>query len=108
MLTSVTSECPSPIESHEARVTAVIVRSLTHPLFIGYLILALSISAYMYPNGLNTRQIASDGWGYYLYLPAAFIYGDLEFSFLNQPDLPPALAQYRLEDGSWQGLSPTG
>src|SRR4029077_9507147 len=56
----------------------------------------------------NGRSIASDGWGYYLPLPATFIYGDLGLSFLNAPDLPHQVDQNRLPDGTWQGLSPSG
>jgi hypothetical protein len=49
--------------------------------------------------------IRSDGWGYYLYLPAVFIYHDLHFSFLKSASLPSEVSHYRAADGSWQGLS---
>jgi len=52
--------------------------------------------------------IRSDGWGYYLYLPAIFIYHDLHFSFLKSANLPSEVARYRATDGIWQGLSGDG
>jgi hypothetical protein len=71
------------------------------------LLLALVTSAYISGTGRNPRPIASDGWGYYLYLPAVFVYDDLNLGFLKNKDLPRPLAQYRLSDERWQGLLPT-
>ena len=89
------------------RLRAALQCPLTHPVFLGCLLFALVTSAYIFASGKNTRAIASDGWGYYLYLPAVFIYGDIHFGFLNDKPLPPPIAQYRLGDGSWQGLLST-
>ena len=69
---------------------------------------ALLVVAFAQISGHNTRPIGSDGWGYYLPLPALFIYGDPSLSFLNSPDLPHDVSQYRAADGIWQGLSPWG
>jgi hypothetical protein len=82
-------------------------RMLLHPVFMLCLAAALCVVAYAQISGRNTRPIGSDGWGYYLPLPALFIYGDPSLSFLNKPDLPHDVAQYRAKDGIWQGLSPT-
>jgi hypothetical protein len=87
---------------------AAVRRLLLHPVFLVCLLAALSVVAYAILGGQNTRPIRSDGWGYYLPLPATFIYGDPSLSFLNAPDLPPEVAQYRFRDGSWQGLAPEG
>lgn len=38
-------------------------------------------------NGITTHVIRSDGMGYYAYLPAIFIYNDLQFDFLDDKNL---------------------
>ncbi len=84
-------------------------RTLLHPVFLLCLLAALSVVAYMMLRGHNTRPIGSDGFGYYLPLPATFIYRDLSLSFLNDPDrAPEIIAQYRFKDGHFQGLAPVG
>jgi hypothetical protein len=76
--------------------------------FLSSLLLALGVEAYVYGWISPDRPpIRSDGWGYYLPLPAVFIHGDVTLSFLNASDLPPEVERYRLKDGDWQGLSPT-
>jgi hypothetical protein len=80
---------------------------LIHRVFLSCFAAALCVVAFALISGHNTRPIGSDGWGYYLPLPAFFIYGDPSLSFLNNPDLPQDVAQYRAKDGIWQGLSPT-
>jgi hypothetical protein len=82
-------------------------RLVLHSVFLACLALALCVVAYAQISRHNPRPIGSDGWGYYLPLPALFIYGDPGLSFLNSPDLPPDVTQYRFKDGSWQGLSAT-
>jgi hypothetical protein len=79
-----------------------------HPAFCLPILLALGVDAYVYGNHFNGTAIGSDGWGYYLHLPAIFIYGDPHLAFLNQANLPQDIAQYRFADGSWQGLSAHG
>lgn len=64
---------------------------------------ALLVVAFAQISGHNTRPIGSDGWGYYLPLPALFIYGDPSLSFLNSPDLPHDVSQYRAADGIGRG-----
>ncbi len=84
-------------------------RILLHPVFLLCLLAALSVVAYMILRGHNTRPIGSDGFGYYLPLPATFIYHDLSLSFLNDPDrASEIIAQYRFKDGHFQGLAPVG
>jgi hypothetical protein len=81
-------------------------RALIHPVFVSCLVAALCVVAYAMLSGHNRRPIASDGWGYYLPLPATLIYGDPGLSFLNDPNLPRDVAQYRLPGPHWQGLKP--
>ena len=38
-------------------------------------------------NGITNHAIRSDGTGYYAYLPAIFIYNDLQFDFLDDKNL---------------------
>lgn len=73
-----------------------------HPAFWLPILLALGVDSYVYGNHFNAAAIGSDGWGYYLHLPAIFIYGDPHLAFLNQASLPPDIVQYRFADGSWQ------
>lgn len=79
-----------------------------HPVFWLPVLLALGVDAYVYGNHFNGTAIGSDGWGYYLHLPAIFIYGDPHLAFLRQDGLPPDMLQYRWPDRSWQGLSVHG
>lgn len=79
-----------------------------HPAFWLPVMLAIGVDAYVYGMHFNGKAIYSDGWGYYLHLPAIFIYGDPHLAFLNLPDLPADVAYYRFADGSWQGLSVHG
>jgi hypothetical protein len=80
---------------------------LKHPVFLACLAAALAMVSYMILiHGWGS--IGSDGWGYYLPLPATFLHHDLGLSFLNDTQLPYAIAKYRFPDGSWQGLSPFG
>src|ERR1700722_11403232 len=79
-----------------------------HPAFWLPVMLAIGVDAYVYGMHFNDRAIHSDGWGYYLYLPAIFIYGDPHLAFLNLADLPGDIAHYRFSDGTWQGLWPHG
>ena len=76
-----------------------------HPAFWVPIALALLVDGYVYGQHFNGTAIGSDGWGYYLHLPAIFIYGDPHLAFLNRPNLAPDVLQYRFPDGSWQGLS---
>jgi hypothetical protein len=76
--------------------------------FISCLVLALAVQAYFLVKMKVGPAIRSDGWGYYLYLPALFIYHDLHFSFLKSASLPSEVARYRAADGTWQGLSNDG
>jgi hypothetical protein len=77
------------------------------PAFLISLLLAIGVQAYCVLHLHTDPPIRSDGWGYYLHLPAAFVYGDLHLSFLKTGDLPPDLARHRFASGNWQGLSPT-
>jgi hypothetical protein len=80
---------------------------LRHPIFLACLAAALAMVSYMiFIRGWCS--IRSDGWGYYLPLPATFVYHDLGLSFLNDPELPYDVAKYRFPDGTWQGLSSSG
>jgi hypothetical protein len=90
------------------RAIAKICRLISHPAF--WLPLLLAIGVHLYTDGLrfNVKMILSDGWGYYLPLPAIFVYGDPLLTFLNRPDLASDLLQYRFPDGTWQGLSVRG
>lgn len=81
--------------------------ALTHPIFVAGLAVAAVLFGLKFMSDWNYNPIHSDGWGYYLYLPATFIYGDSHLSFLNDPELPRSIAQYRLADGSWHGLTAT-
>jgi len=76
-----------------------------HPVFWLPILLALVVDTYIYGMQFSSRAVLSDGWAYYLHLPAIFIFGDPYLAFLNRPDLPLDIAQYRFADGSWQGLS---
>ncbi|THD73076.1 MAG: hypothetical protein E7813_03405 [Bradyrhizobium sp.] len=79
-----------------------------HPAFWLPAMLAIGVDAYVYGMHFNGNAIGSDGWGYYLHLPAIFIYGDPHLAFLNLPNLPGDIAHYRFPDGHWQGLSVHG
>jgi hypothetical protein len=69
-------------------------------------ITVLLIDLYVYKNGYNWPPIRSDGFGYYLYLPAIFIHWDLFFNFLNDPAFAGSLrADYPVSDWIWAGLT---
>jgi hypothetical protein len=76
-----------------------------HPAFWLPLLMAFGGDFYFHGLALEGRAIEGDGWGYYLQLPALFIHGDPHLVFLNSPDLPKDVLQYRFPDHSWQGLS---
>lgn len=75
-----------------------------HPAFWLPIGLVAIISLYFDGVRLDIKRIMSDGWGYYLPLPAIFVYGDPHLTFLNRLDLASDLLQYRWDDGRWQGM----
>lgn len=77
---------------------------LTHPAFWLPIMLVAAIEIGMDGLRLDVKRIMSDGWGYYLPLPAIFVYGDPHLTFLNRLDLANDLLQYRSDDGRWQGM----
>jgi hypothetical protein len=81
---------------------------IAHPAF--WLPIALVVAVSVITDGLrlDVKRIMSDGWGYYLPLPAVFVYGDPHLAFLNRPDLASDVLQYRFADGTWQGLHLNG
>jgi hypothetical protein len=79
-----------------------------HPAFWAPLLAAFCGDLYYHGLALEGRAIGSDGWGYYLQLPAIFIHGDPHLVFLNGPDLPQDVLQYRSPNQHWQGLSVHG
>jgi hypothetical protein len=81
---------------------------IRHPAFWVPVMLAIGVDAYVYGMKFNGWAIGSDGFGYYLQLPAIFVHGDPHLAFLNRPDLPGDIAHYRRADGTWQGLSVHG
>jgi hypothetical protein len=81
---------------------------IRHPAFWLPVLLAVGVDAYVYGMHFNEKAISSDGWGYYLHLPAIFVQGDPHLTFLNRPDIPGDIAHYRFPDGTWQGLSVHG
>ena len=90
------------------RTVAVVWSIVRHPAFWLPVLLVLASDAVFYSLQSHHGAIVSDGWGYYLHLPAIFIHHDPHLAFLNQPDLPDHIAQYRSADGSWQGLTAHG
>jgi hypothetical protein len=78
------------------------------PAFWLPLLLAFGLDVLIYEWRFSDHAIVSDGWGYYLQLPAIFVYGDPHLAFLHRPDLAQEVLQYRFPDGSWQGLSVHG
>ena len=86
------------------RVLAGIWNVVAHPAFWLPIILVATIDFYMDGLHFGARRIVSDGWGYYLPLPAVFVYGDPHLAFLNRPDLASDVLHYRFADGTWQGL----
>ncbi|HEY4147048.1 MAG TPA: hypothetical protein VGM61_18350 [Pinirhizobacter sp.] len=78
-------------------------------------IAAICIAAcvYIYGEGLNSPVVRSDGFGYYSYLPAAFVDHDLSYTTL-QANLPPHthLESYGIarhsETGKWFTKYPIG
>jgi len=83
-------------------------RIVRHPAFWIPVLAAFCGDLYVHGLALEGRAIGSDGWGYYLQLPAIFIHGDPHLVFLNSPDLPQDVLQYRSPDQHWQGLSAHG
>ena len=78
--------------------------AIAHPAFWLPIILVAAITVYFDGLRLDVRRIISDGWGYYLPLPAIFVYGDPHLAFLNRLDLASDVLHYRFSDGQWQGL----
>ena len=78
---------------------------IRHPAFWVPLLAAFCGDIYLHGLALEGPAIRSDGWGYYLQLPAILIHGDPYLVFLNAPDLPKDVRQYRFPDHHWQGLS---
>jgi hypothetical protein len=83
-------------------------RIVRHPAFWIPVLAAFCGDLYVHGLALEGRAIGSDGWGYYLQLPAIFIHGDPHLVFLNSPDLPQDVLQYRSPNQHWQGLSAHG
>jgi hypothetical protein len=80
-----------------------------HPAFWLPVLLAFGVNAYIHLMGFARLWIVADGWGYYVPLPAIFVYGDPNFVFLHRPDLVQDIIQYRWRDGiGWPGLSVHG
>ena len=71
--------------------TAAVRRAVIHPVVLASLLAAFALQAYVFLHLGGAPPIRSDGWGYYLHLPAALVWGDLDLSFLKRPDLPPAV-----------------
>src|ERR1700704_4447827 len=86
------------------RVLGGIWKVVTHPAFWMPIILDVTVDVYMDGLRLDVKRIVSDGWGYYLPLPAVFVYGDPHLAFLNRPDLASDFLQFRWPDGTWHGL----
>jgi hypothetical protein len=68
------------------------------------IMLVATVDVYMDGLRLDVKRIVSDGWGYYLPLPAVFVYGDPHLTFVNRPDLASDFLQFRWADGTWHGL----
>jgi hypothetical protein len=66
---------------------------------------AIATAVYTYGNRYNGPPIRSDGFGYYLYLPAIFIHGDLHFSFIDNAVRDPTMSIYPLGNVKWAGLT---
>jgi hypothetical protein len=76
---------------------------------LGCLVVALLIDLCVYRIGHPGPPIRSDGFGYYIYLPAIFIHHDIFFTFFNDPAAAAVLhTYYPLPDWSWTGLSAHG
>lgn len=70
--------------------------------------LALLTCVYTYHGRYNSPPIRSDGFGYYVYLPAIFIYNDIHFHFIDQWDQKQTLKDYDTKNLTlWSGLSKT-
>lgn len=69
---------------------------------------AVAVNVYTYANNYNGPPIRSDGFGYHVYLPAAFIYRDPFLRFLDRPEQTAGLDQYPTDDLSWAGLTDIG
>jgi len=59
---------------------------LALPIFFGVILGYFAYQVHAI-NGLSDNTIRSDGTGYYAYLPAIFIYNDLQFDFLDNKAL---------------------
>ena len=70
-------------------------------ILLALMLLALLADSYIYGTGLARPPIRSDGMGYYLYLPAIFIEGDLTLSST-------IAGRFRGELPVWAGILPTG
>ena len=69
---------------------------------------ALLTNVFTYTNNYNNPPIRSDGFGYYLYLPAIFIYHDVRFRFIPKAIHSGALKSYPTKTFSWAGLTKNG
>jgi hypothetical protein len=83
-------------------------RIVTHPAFWLPIMLVVINSVYLDGLSLDLNKIISDGWGYYLPLPAIFVYGDPHLTFLNRPDLASDVMQPFIINGRWLGLYADG
>ena len=90
------------------RIAAAIRATLSHPVFIVALVAALIGLLVFALDNHGAPPIWSDGWGYYLYLPAIFIHGDIHLTFLNALDAAPELLLHRYDGIHWQGLTAIG
>lgn len=90
------------------RVLAAVRSMLLHPAFWVPILLGAAIDAGVYRSWHALDVIRSDGWGYYLPLPAIFVWGDPHLTFLNRADLPAAISHYHAANGVWQGLRAVG
>lgn len=75
------------------------------PVFFVCFVAALLIDFYVYKRGYNWPPIRSDGLGYYLYLPAIFMHGDIFFNFLNDPTIAAKMSEYPRADWALAGLT---
>ncbi len=72
------------------------------PIVCACFVVALAIDLYVYKNEYNWPPIRSDGFGYYVYLPAVFIHHDIFFNFLSDSQFAPSMKDYPEDD--WAGL----
>jgi len=81
----------------------------SNSLLPGCFLAVLLIDIYIYRKGYNWPPIRSDGFGYYVYLPAIFIHHDIFFTFLNdQAFIEQVRGYYPFADWIWTGLTVQG